>query len=77
MGRRNRRRDDRHGLRNLNLPISEFRALCFTGKHRFNSEARAILAALKYAERHGKEQRVYRCDECQGWHLTTKRIEGR
>jgi hypothetical protein len=44
---------------------------CRTGKRRFDQlGAKIALAELKHRD-HG-EQRVYCCNHCSGWHLTSQ-----
>lgn len=45
---------------------------CPTGKRRHDSQraARAFIAGLPRALSHDR-QRVYRCDRCSSWHVTT------
>lgn len=43
---------------------------CQTGKKRHSSESQAKRFRMAY--NNGRKVRVYYCDVCQGWHLTTE-----
>jgi epoxyqueuosine reductase QueG len=50
---------------------------CPSGKTRYRDAIAAKLALASTARRDGSrrsklESRVYRCDQCKGWHLTSK-----
>lgn len=48
------------------------RGTCLTGKHWYGSELEAK-AALHFMRDGRGECRAYKCDRCNGWHLTSKR----
>jgi hypothetical protein len=57
------------------------KTICRTHKQRYLTEARAYLALLAARNLRAEqgsdkvEQRVYRCPECNGWHMTSKANE--
>lgn len=59
------------------LTLSQRERMCL-GKVRYSDENAAIAGGVISLERHGEENGVtklyrYRCDSCNGWHLTRKR----
>ncbi len=74
MGRKNHGGRRPNGLRRFIQPIKLKRTFreCRSGKHRFDTESRALLAAIKYEGEYGQKQRTYQCPDCHGWHLSTK-----
>jgi len=51
---------------------------CLSGKKRYRDEIAAKLALATYRRKDrssspGLEARAYRCPECRGWHLTSKK----
>lgn len=46
---------------------------CSSGKVTYSSESQANIAIQQIRERGGRHTRVYLCDECKGFHLTSQR----
>lgn len=44
-----------------------------SGKRRYPDELTAIAAALRCSKRRGVALRVYRCPDCEAFHLTRRR----
>lgn len=42
------------------------------GKRRCHTHAQAVAYALHLTRRCGHPLRVYRCDQCSGWHVTKR-----
>lgn len=56
------------------------RPRCVTGKLRYKDRIAALLALAdtsRSASGKREETRVYHCDKCHGWHLTSKQLYGR
>lgn len=51
------------------MTVSQHRSC---GKVRYTSERTAIRRAIASSRRAGLALRVYRCPDCEGWHLTKK-----
>ncbi|MCX4095308.1 hypothetical protein [Nocardia sp. alder85J] len=49
-------------------------ARCITGKVQYftAADAELALAGIDHSDPRRREQRVYRCPDCQGWHLTSQ-----
>jgi hypothetical protein len=49
---------------------------CPRGKKRYGTEETALMVLGKLREQHRDELRHYRCEACDGWHLTSQRKTG-
>lgn len=63
-------------------PLNKTRRQCHTGKIRYRTEEeayKAIKLASRDEEREARERkpiRAYPCDDCHGWHLTSREYHG-
>lgn len=61
------------------LRTSSTRSLCDSGKVRYRSNEQATLALLKIQGGDRRDRtpiRVYACDDCGGYHLTSQETRG-